>query len=136
MKYEEIIIKTSNTMKLRGFTHDTQKTYINVVVKYLKFISNNSTKLGVESAKEYLLRLNILGKDSNTIKVHSACIRFLFIEVLKLNIEKFAIPSPKRKKQLPFVLSINEVNIILDKIENPIHKLMISFLYSTGIRLS
>lgn len=136
MKFEDIIIKTSDTMKLRGFTQDSQKTYLNCISKYLKFISNNSMKLGVESAKEYLLRLNIRGKDSNTIKVHSACIRFLFIDVLNLKVGKFAIPSPKRKKELPFVLSINEVNSIISSIDNKTHNLIISFLYSTGIRLS
>jgi site-specific recombinase XerD len=136
MEFEEIIIKVTDCMKLKGFTRDTQKTYLNCIVNYLKFLKYKSDKAGLNSAKDYLLKLNLMKKDSNTIRVHAACLKFLLVEVLKLNIDKLDVPSPKRKKALPFVLSFQEVESILDKIENPIHNLMISFLYSTGIRLS
>jgi integrase/recombinase XerD len=136
MKPEVIIIKFTNTMKLRGFTAQTKKTYLACITNYLKFLKYNSTKPCENSAKDYLLKLNLLKKDSNTIRVHAACIKFLLIEVLKLDINKLDIPSPKRKKMLPFVLSTQEIELILNNIKNPIHNLMISFLYSTGIRLS
>jgi integrase len=42
----------------------------------------------------------------------------------------------KDKKQLPLVLSVQEVSNILECISNPVHNLMVSFLYSTGVRLS
>jgi hypothetical protein len=96
MKFESIIIKVTNTMRLRGFTTQTQKTYMNCITNYLKFLKQKSTKPCSESAKEYLLKLNLLGKDSNTIKVHSASIRFLLL--LYFKVSSFLIISKKVKR--------------------------------------
>ena len=46
------------------------------------------------------------------------------------------VPLPKRKKKLPYVLSRQEIQLMIGKTENIKHRLLIEMLYSTGIRLS
>lgn len=47
-----------------------------------------------------------------------------------------SIIAPKKKKQLPKVLTKNEIKILLENIKNQKHKVIIITLYSAGLRLS
>mgnify|MGYP001191880236 CR=1 FL=1 len=135
-KFEKIIIKVNELMILRGFTKATKKTYLNCISNYLKFVKQKDTKPDEISAKAYLLLLNKLNKSNNTIRIYSASILFLLKDVLKLNVDFKIILKPKKESTLPKVLSKNEIKLILNNISNHKHKLMIEFLYSTGIRLN
>jgi site-specific recombinase XerD len=63
-------------------------------------------------------------------------IRFFFLEVLKkpLNLEE--IPLMKKENKLPKLISKENIKIMIDSCENLKHKLIIKFLYSSGLRLS
>ncbi|WP_230458307.1 tyrosine-type recombinase/integrase [Leptospira weilii] len=46
------------------------------------------------------------------------------------------LPRPKREQRLPDILSTSEVSKILDAMPNPKHKLLLSFCYASGLRVS
>jgi integrase len=136
MDNEKILLNASNYMKLRGFTKATKKNYLYYISKYLIYLNKISFNLGDVSAKEYLLYLNNKKLSTNTIRLASSSILFLLKDVLGYKITYLDIPKPKKHKILPKVLSKEEILLILNNIKNKKHKLMISFLYSSGIRLS
>lgn len=143
MDLREALIKTSDIMKTKEFSMDVQKIYLDIISQYLKSLQFKSVFIGDESAKAYLFRLKQLRKDSRLIEIYTECIDFFLKNVLVIESVSSETLEPsleiiklKKEKKLPLVLSVKEVLSILECIKNPNHNLMISFIYSTGIRLS
>jgi len=65
-----------------------------------------------------------------------AAIRFLYLNVLKKEIDFDFFIKMKKPNSLPNVLAINEVKKIIDLIVNLKHKAIISTIYSCGLRIS
>lgn len=84
-------------------------------------------------AKTALLQINSIGKTigvkkiTNTIKLF-----FQTIRDTKMLVDK--IHRPKRAKVLPNVLSKEEIKLILNAHSNIKHKMMLSLIYSCGLR--
>lgn len=136
MNKVEIIRKLEEEVKLRGFSIQTNKTYKYNCTKFLDWISENSLNISQSNVRDYFLFLHNKNYDVNTIRLISASLFFLFNNVLKINITIENNPLPKKKKELPKVLTKNEINTIIENIENKKHKLIIEVLYSSGLRLS
>jgi len=136
MDYEKILIKLSEELNLRGFSKETKKSYTYNISKFLNWIKLNSLNISNENVRRYFLYLHDKKYDTNTIRLIQASLSFLFKNVIKKEIKYDTIPRPKSKKQLPKVLSKEEIQIILNNTKNEKHKLIISILYSSGLRLS
>jgi integrase len=63
-------------------------------------------------------------------------LRFLYVKTLRRPYLPEHIPFPKRPRQLPVVLSPEEVQRLIDSAENLMRRTMVMTLYSTGIRCS
>ena len=137
MVYEKILTKTTNILTLRGFTKTTKKTYLYHISKYLEYLVKSSQNPDKVSAKKYLLYLhnkqNLL---ENTIRIKASSILFLLKEVLKQNVNYIDVPKPKKPKILPKVVAKEDILKIINSIKNKKHKLIVSLLYSSGLRLS
>lgn len=136
MNYEEILIKLSEELKLRGFSPKTIKSYNYNCSKFLLWLSKSSKEISNYAVREYFLELNNKDYDTNTIRQIRASIEFLFNIVLEKSVDISNIPLPKKKKTLPKVLSKEEIFKIINNIKNKKHRLMIAFLYSSGLRVS
>ncbi len=73
-------------------------------------------------------------KSKNTIMLAAASLKFFFTEVLRK--EFSGIPMPKKEKRLPEVLTKDEVRNLIDSTDTVKSRLIVSLLYSTGIRVS
>jgi len=94
---------------------------------------------------EFLKELKETGKSSKTIARHTASIRnfhqFLLREKQADQDPSVMIESPQLERNLPKILSLKEVEKLLDtpKLTNPFgyrDKAMLELLYATGIRVS
>ena len=130
-----VLNKLSEEIKLRGFSPKTKKAYLYNVNKFLVWISKSSDNISDSSVRRYFLMLNDF-LDVSSIRQIMASLRFFFNVVLKKNICFDNIPLPKKKKTLPKVLSKNDILLILKNISNIKHRLMISLIYSSGLRIS
>lgn len=136
MKVNEIITKLEEQIRLRGYSKDTLKSYKYNVENFLKYLNKQNKTISNKSIEDYLLDLE-KKYDSNTIRQIKASIVFLIRHVLKKeNNLNHSFIAPKKKKQLPKVLTKNEIKILLENIINEKHKLIIITLYSAGLRLS
>lgn len=133
-KFEEMLVKTSERMVLEGLSKKTQKNYLYNISKFLQYLKKNSLLVSETPVKRYFLGLYEM-YDVNTIRQIKASLDYFFrVNNLKLLVGE--IPLPKRKKQLPKVLSKSEIESILFSIANRKHRLMIALLYSSGLRVS
>lgn len=136
MDYEKILIRLSEELKLSGFSHETKKTYTYNITKFLLWTKKESKIITDSTVREYFLYLDKKEYDSSTIRLVKASLKYLFNYVIKINIEIDNISRIKRKKQLPKVLMKEEINQIIENIPNNKHKIIISLIYSSGLRIS
>ena len=136
MNISKDLVKLNEELKLRAFSPQTKKSYTYNITKYLEWIDKYSLNHSNETVRRYFLYLHNKIYDVNTIRLIQASMLFFFKNVIKRDIEFDTIPRPKRKKELPKVIPKEEIKIIIKNIHNQKHKLIISFLYSSGFRLS
>ncbi len=130
---EEILTKLKTELKLRGFSPLTVRNYSFFVDKFLKRTGKKSDEINEEDAKKYLGEM-FDTKSKNTIMLAAASVKFLFVEILGKEFGK--IKLPKKEKKLPEVLTKDEVKRIIEGSDNVKSRLIISLLYSSGLRVS
>ena len=117
--------KLENELKLKGYSRKTLKSYGYHVDRFLK------SGLGL---KEYLLRLVNSGKSRNTVRTTGFAVKFYLSAAGSP--DAAAIPNVKRAKQLPVILSRQEIEGMIEATNNLVHRLIIKMLYATGMRAS
>lgn len=133
-KVNEIVKLLVEDMKLRNFSPKTIKNYSYNIRKFLLYLHKNSLNIDENSVKRYFLFLSSK-YDINTIKqIRASVLYFLNYYGIKLNPKIF--PPSKRKKLLPKVVSRKEISDMIKRTRNLKHKLVIIFLYSSGLRVS
>lgn len=129
----EPIEKLKSELKLRGFSPLTVRNYSFFVDKFMKRLNKPVEQLTQDDAKLYLSEL-FDSKSKNTIMLAAASLKFFYTEVLKQDFGQVRVPKKERK--LPEVLSKEEVKRLIDSCDNNKSRLMISLLYSAGLRVS
>ncbi|MFC2135461.1 tyrosine-type recombinase/integrase [Bacteroidota bacterium] len=116
----ELLDIKKREMTMKGFSKKTIEVY---TYHYLKF------KYSGLSREDYIFSLIENGFATNSIRLASAAIKFFTGDNAKIFI-------PKKKKRLPVVLSKFEINKMINSLNNIKHRLVISLLYSSGLRVS
>ena len=75
-------------------------------------------------------------KKASTINVYTAAIRFFFEYTLGYVWDPKKIPKMKRDRQLPVILTREQVGLLIDSMDNYKHKAITSTMYSSGLRVS
>ncbi|MDP1695699.1 MAG: tyrosine-type recombinase/integrase [archaeon] len=120
-------------LKLRGFSPLTVRNYSFFAEKFLQKTNKTTEELNQQDVKLYLSSL-FDSKSKNTVMLAAAALKFLYIEVLKKDFEQ--IRMPKKDNPLPEVLIKDEVRKLIDSADTNKSRLIISLLYSTGLRVS
>jgi len=130
----ESLEKLRTELRLRGFSPLTLRNYDFFVNKFLIRINKeNMEELTEDDAKIYLSEL-IENKSKNTIMLAAASLKFFFKEILGKSFENVRVP--KKDRRLPEVLTKDEVKTLIDNADNLKSRLIISMLYSSGLRVS
>ncbi|MGM0846035.1 MAG: site-specific tyrosine recombinase XerD [Bacillota bacterium] len=134
----------------KGLAKNSVESYQRDLKNYLKFLQNVDSVQNWNEVKRvnitgFLGHLKNEGKSSKTIARHVASIRsfhqFLLREKVTEQDPSVHIESPKMERSLPKVLSIDEVEALLEAPQEstPLgirDKAMLEVLYATGIRVS
>ncbi|MCD4666420.1 tyrosine-type recombinase/integrase [archaeon] len=129
-----MIKKLETELKLRGFANNTIKTYLNHNKLFLDYIKKQPEEIIEDDIKEYFADLTSKNLSSKTISLKISALKFLYDDILKKNVVN--IKTPKTSKQIPEVLTKEEIIKLIDAAKNDKSKLIIRFLYSTGLRVS
>lgn len=130
---EEILNKLKLELKIRGFSPLTVRNYSFFVEKFLGKNNKNSTELNEDDAKAYLSEM-FDTKSKNTIMLAAASLKFFYKEILKKEFSQ--VKMPKKDRRLPEVLIKDEVKKLIDSTDNNKSRLIVSMLYSSGLRVS
>jgi integrase/recombinase XerD len=129
----DYISKLHTELKLRGFSPLTVRNYSFFVDKFLKAANKPVEQVSQEDVRSYLAGM-FDDKSKNTIMLAAASLKFFFTEILKKEVGE--IKMPKKEKRLPEVLTREEVSKLLNSAETRKSRLILSLLYSSGLRVS
>jgi len=142
----EIIEEYKVWLEIQGKSKNTIKTYSGIVKKFLEFLINNGIIItdtkSINDSLDKNLILKFLAEskvkkklDSNSLRLYvraiSSFLKFLDNENLAKQIK-----APKVDKRLPKFITYDELNKLLENAENYRDKLIIKFLFYTGVRVS
>lgn len=124
-------------LQLRGATTRTQETYLREVSNLAKYFNRSPEELGEDELKEYMLYLmKERHLSDGTYRFYVAALKFLYRTTLKREWVVEKIKCPKRKRKLPVVLDLSEVESLFSVTKNLKHKAMLMITYSSGLRVS
>jgi integrase/recombinase XerD len=136
MNNQNAIKKLEIELKLRGFTKKTFDSYYSTNLLFLKYIDKDVNLITEDDIKEYIVYL-MYEKDykPRSINLLISCLKFFFKEILNLDIIE-NIKTQKVDKKIPYVLTKEEIKALISAPIELKHKLLIEFLYSSGLRVS
>jgi integrase/recombinase XerD len=130
-----LLKKLETELKIRGFSPKTIKAYVKKNQRFLEFTGKEPNDIVESDVKAYMAHLMDKGQKPASVSLAMSAIRFLQDEMLGKGLF-VKIKTPKAEKKLPTVLSKEEIKRMLNATKNPKHKLLMAFLYSSGLRVS
>jgi site-specific recombinase XerD len=123
-------------LTFRNRSKRTSVSYVEYAQRFISHFQGRSLQeIGTLEIQEYLNDLVLSrGYSYSTLNLHISAIRSFFNLVLKISLQEIELPRPKSAKDLPKVLSLGEIQRMIEGIANKKHQLIISLLYSTGMR--
>jgi len=127
---EGLLSRLEKELMLRNYSRKTIKGYLHSVNNFLIFSKGKG--LNKNTAKEYICSY-LEKKNPSTINKDKFAIKFFFEKVLH---EELNLPSIKKNKTLPEILTIGEIRELIENTLNIKHRLIIKMLYGCGFRVS
>lgn len=125
----------SERIKYERFSPHTEESYVAQITKFLKHFESVATKPSEISEKQIVVYLSAIPN----IASHRAAlcaIKFFYDKIGKQPKKLDRVNYPKKQNKLPVVYSVEEIQKLFDACENLKHKVVLSLLYSTGLRIS
>ena len=122
-------------LQLRNYADFTIERYLEAAQSFAKFIGKSPAEARAEQIRDYLLHLVKDRKAApNTVQVHRAALKFLFVKTLNQPWFDERVARIRRRPRIPTVLSAEEITRILDHTTNLKHWTIIATFYATGVR--
>jgi len=121
---------------LKGYSRNTLKNYRNELVQFFSYFDGRDFKtIRKEEIESFVAMLISRHKISNTKQNQMInAIKFYYEKVLGQPREFYDIQRPKKAKELPNVLSMQEISRLINTPDNIKHKAMLYLIYSAGLR--
>ena len=114
--YKDIFESIRNEAEKRNLRERTIQLYCSDVSYFLRWIGKNES---------FLTAKRLEGRSPETHNHYRSAIKFLYKKVLKILWDDDIVPAMKRERNLPAVLSRDEINAIIDATPNLKHKAII-----------
>ncbi|MBR3806858.1 MAG: site-specific integrase, partial [Lachnospiraceae bacterium] len=121
--------------KLRNLADSSIKTYTDFIKRFLEYTDKDPQYITPQDVREFLLfkQKNIA---ATTLNHYNSAIHFFFRRVLHKPWDDDVIPRMKEDHHLPTILSLEEINHLLDCVDDIKYKAIFSLLYGSGLRVS
>ena len=134
--YEDIFESIRQAAEKRNLRERTIQLYCSDVSYFLRCTNKPVTDLTLEDADAFLTMKRLEGRSPETHNHYRSSIKFLYKRVLKIAWDDEEVPAMKRERNLPTVLTPQEINAVIEATDNLKHKAIIATMYSSGLRVS
>ena len=128
---ETLISNYKRELVLREYSPRTVAMYGRMLERYLEYCGEHRSLAREEKVRRWLEHF---GDREASRSMSFAALKFFYHDYLKMPLTVFSIRR-KRRKSLPTVLTKREVKELLDAVNNRKHRLMLSMLYGSGLRV-
>lgn len=124
-------------MRLRGFSIKTEKSYLDWIRRYIRFLNKrHPAEVSTTEITRYLTHLAV---DRNvapgTQKAALNALIFMYQKYLKIEVGDLGFTLASKQRYLPTVLTPDEVKMILGRLTGRNH-LIVSLMYGSGLRVN
>ena len=137
---EENYIKYLERIKEEGFIRNrsanTIRNYVAIVNAFLRTVDCESVdELTLLHARNYIIGMRRAGKKPDSCNVINSAIAFFYQKVLHKSWDYNEVPRMKREWSLPEVMTLGEVEKLIETADDIRNKAIIALLYSSGLRV-
>jgi len=124
-------------LQLRRYALTTQKAYLEAVTNLTKYFGIAPDRLSARQLQDYLLYL-MLERELRWNSVNAICsgLSFFYRHTLKRPDLVAAMPSRRNPRQLPEILSSQELQALFAAVDNLQHRVLLMTAYAGGLRVS
>jgi integrase/recombinase XerD len=128
--------KIYSELKIQGKSELTIRNYVFYNLDLLNYIKKPFESVTQDDVKEYLAYLLSERKnDPASVALARSALAFFYDEIQKKNII-IGIKTPKKQRKIPDILTKEDIILLLEKTSDSRTKLLIEFMYSSGLRVS
>jgi len=123
-------------IQLRGLSKSTYESYLSHTEIFLNNCGRPIEELTEMDVRRFLGHLVVEKKlTPATVNVYSAAIRFFFAVTLNRTMNYLQIPRVKVPKELPAILTRDEISELINKCSDIKHKALLLLAYGSGLRV-
>ena len=123
-------------MKVRNLSPVTQRCYVHAVTKFARHFNRSPGRLGLAEVREYQVHLTSTGISWASFNVSVCALRFFYGVTLGRPAMIERIPYARKRRQLPVILSAEEVARFLAAVPSRKHRTALMTAYAAGLRVS
>jgi integrase len=124
-------------MTIRGYAERTKQSYLHNVELMVRRIGLHPSKITRDRTAEYFEWMIRDHKVSpSTYRQHLTAVALFFRTVLKREFDLFTEARPVKRRKLPVVLRLGEVERLIQHVHIPRLRVAVTVLYSCGLRIS
>lgn len=122
-------------LELKRYSDNTVRNYVACFESFINhYYNDDPITLNEIDVRNYLQKLIQEGKSNSYVNMAVNSIKFFYEVVHGMPNRFYSIERPRKQKQLPEVLSKEEIVKIINKTNNIKHKCIVGLLYSSGLR--
>lgn len=135
--HKSIAESYENTLYRLYYSHHTINNYTNVFIHYLEYARGHALDVDNATPEEiitYLKTWSDRGLSESYMNLAINAMKFYYEKVLGRPRMRLVWDRPRRRSNLPEVMSKGEVRRLLEQVTNKKHKAMIIMAYAAGLR--
>ncbi len=131
-----LLKKFEEELNVMGYSQKTIETYLTYLKGFSEWLCKDLRLATSDDVVSFLSYLKLEKQESQaTLSLVLSAIKHFYKEFLKQNLN-IDIKLPKKPKKIPVVLTQKEISELIASTSNQRNKLIIEFLFSTGVRVS
>jgi integrase/recombinase XerD len=125
----------SDELVRRNYSETTARCYLRSVAEYARYFNTPPDRLGHEHVREYTAHLfKVRQLSSSAVNQQVAALRFFYNKTIRKAWSIEDTPYAKKEKPLTLILSVEEVDRLIDAADTLYHRTLLMTAYGTGAR--
>ena len=135
--FETLLSSFERELRFRNYSASSIRTYKTAIVLLHKSFNKPVEEITCSELKRFLYeKVNTDGLSTSFINQQISAYKILQVDILERDWDPIRLKRPRKNLMFPNILSLEEINLILDAISNIKHRAMVSLMYSAGLRRS
>src|SRR6202521_278993 len=123
-------------MRVRNLSPVTRRCYVHAVAKFARHFSRSPDRLGLAEIRAYQIHLTTTGLSWAGFNVAVCALRFFYGVTLGRTAIVERIPYARKRRQLPVILSAEELVRFFAAVPSLKHRTALMTAYAAGLRVS